>query len=504
MTKKVILNDNEVVFNEDVSAAQDWRSQDLNSSLEAIFQGTYKSGPSTPLAVVAGAVLSGLLLDTSTLNLTVTVSGGLAVFGFGGGDVSMVNRFRLASSDSTSLVLPVAHVTLHRWDVIEVSAEEITTTETRQVLTSLGPVRRLVNTVVPKFVSSNLKLRVRSGTPDVLDAARLPALQPDQAWLPVAAIRVAPGALTTSGLQILDLRKQFSFCSPPTPTNLNRDGFRSPVAMSSNGQMISAAPNWVHMGQYFSPLGTSVKQNALNRPQINVNVDKPSSLSLQFNRWYYIYAYRPHINCGYSSMVLSSVPPDATDAYTRGRPSGSFELPVPWPATEPSAVAMYMGAVRLYTTGGVFYPLPFRKAGGYTALAYNAEAGYDGANTQGKIHSGTATIISPGATQTRTVNPDGDGLEAVPPHSRLVRVSLILENSDASATPLNYSLRTNTIPHPFILYRVLDVDPDHMADFEVDVPLDSNMSFSLICTGDTPGDEGIWRGFVRGFFEEMP
>jgi len=504
MVKKIILNDNEVVFNEDVSDAQDWRSQDLNSALEAMFNGSFRGGPSSVGTVFAGSILSGLLIGTSLTNLNITVSSGLGIFAFGGGDTSRNNRYRLASVDGdTTLTLPVAHTTLHRWDLIEVSAEEVTATETRQVLTNIGPTRTLVPTVVPKTVSSNLKLRIRSGVPDSLANARLPTLQPDQAWLPVAAIRVTPSAVISAGFQVLDLRKMFEFCSPPRPTNTNKDGFRSAVSMSSNGQMVTATANWVHMGQYCSPLGTTPQQASLGRPQINVNVDKPASLVLQVNRWYYIYAYRPNLNCGFSAMVLTSVPPDATDNHTRGKPSAALDLPVPWPVSDPNAVAMYMGAVRLYDNGGTFFPLPFRKAGGYTALAYTSEAGYAGAATQGKIHPAGGALIAPSTTQTDTINPDGDGFEAVPPHSRLVKVNFQFENISTSVSSLGFAVRANLTP-PFVLYGVTEIDPDHMVTTGLDVPVDSTFSISIICSGSTPTDVGAWRGWVQGYYEEMP
>lgn len=505
MSKKIILNDNEVVFNEDVSAAQDWRSRDLNRALEGMFGATFLAGSVTAGSITAGAILTGLSVNGSTTNLSVSVAPGLGVFSFGG-DTTLNNRYRLASAEtSVSLPLPFPHATLYRWDLIEVSAEEVTATETRQVLTTIGPTRALVPTVVPKTVSSNLKFRVRAGTADTLAAARLPALQPDAAWLPLAGILVSPGDLTANGNRILDLRKMFSYCSPGRSFVQNdiRDGFEKDVSMSSNGVMINAAQNWVHMGNYRSPLGAAPYQSAANRPQIDPNTDKPSSLVLQVDRWYYVYAYRPTLNCGHTSMVLTGVAPVATDTDERGRPSTSFDLPVPWPAADASAPAMYMGAVRLYDNGGTFYPLPFRKSGGYTALAYQSEAGYSGASSEGKLHGGGGDLIAPGDVIATTVNPDGDSLEAVPPHSRLVRLSFQFENAVTSASSLSFSVRADMTP-AFIVYRVADVDPDHMVTAEVDVPVDGGFSVSFLCTGSTPTDIGAFRGWVQGFYEEMP
>jgi hypothetical protein len=505
MSKKIILNDNEVVFNEDVSSAQDWRSRDLNRALEAMFNATFLAGSATPGTITAGAIVSGLIVNGSTTNLSVNITPGLGLFSFGG-DTTQNNRYRLASSETTvNLPLPFPSPTLYRWDVIEVSAEEITETETRQVLTSIGPTRTLVPTVVPKIVSSNLKFRVRAGSADTLANARLPALQPDPAWLPIAGILVSPADLVASDNKLLDLRKMFSYCSPARSFVQNdiRDGFDKQVSMSSDGAMVSAAQNWVHMGNYRSPIGATPQQSTINRPQLNPNVDKPASLALAVNQWYYIYAYRPTLNCGYTAMVLTNVAPISNDTDDRGKPSGTFDLPVPWPTTDASAPAMYMGAIRLYDNGGTFYPLPFRKSGGYTAISYNAEAGYSGADTQGKIHNAGGSLIGPGITATETINPDGDGLEAVPPHSRLVRLTLQFENVSTSATSLSFNVRSDMSP-AFIVYRVADIDPDHMVTAELDVPVSSNFSVSFICSGSTPTDVGAFRGWVEGFYEEMP
>ncbi len=504
MSKKIILNDNEVVFNEDVSAAQDWRSQDLNRALEAMFGATFLAGSGVAGQITAGAILTGLLVNGSATNLSLDITPGMGIFSFGG-DLTFNNRYRLASlTSSTNVTLPLPHSSLYRWDLLEVSAEEITATETRQVLTAIGPTRALVPTVVPKTVSSNLKFRIRSGTPAALDSARLPALQPDPAWLPVCGILITPGDLTASGNKILDLRKLFSYCSPGRSfiQNDNQDGFDKPIAMSSNGATISVAQNWVRMGGYHSPIGATTQQSTINRPQINPNTDKPASLTLQVNRWYYIYAYRPTRNCGHTSMVLTNVAPISDDSDDRGRPSSSFDLPVPWPTTDASAPALYMGAVRLYDNSGTMTPLPFRKSGGYTALAFESSAGLSGASTQGKIHNAGGSLITPGTDITRTINPDGDSLEAVPPHCRLVRLSLQFENVSTSAGPMNFTFRSD-MSVPFNVYRVSEVDPDHMVTAEVDVPVDSSFSVTFICTG-TGGDTGAVRGWVQGFYEEMP
>jgi len=504
MVKKIVLNDNEVVWNEDVSAAQDWRSQDLNSALEARFQASFRSGSATPGIVTSGAILSGLTVTGSTTNLSVTVSGGLAIFGFGGGDVSYDNRFRLASLDADTVVsLLASSPTLHRWDIIEVSAEEVTSTETRSVLTSIGPTRRLIDTTVNKVISSNLRVRVRSGVAAALTAARLPALQPNPAWLPIAAVRIAPGVLIAStGTQIIDLRKFLDYCSPARNSPSIRDGFQSSLTLSSSDRYVYASHAWVNVGGYCGPLNTTPFQNTVNRPILDVNTDKPASLALSANQWYYLYAYRPTLNCGYTSLVLTAVPPDSSISNNQGRPSAPFELPVPWPATDASAPSLYLGAVRLYTTAGVFYPLPFRKMGNYTALAYRSSGAFTGATTQGQIHSGGGSFVTPGTPVTRTINPDGDGFNVVPPHTKLVRVSWQLENVAISVDPMQFDIVTD-LPHPFYLYRTQNLDPDVRAYVELDVPTDDNFSYTVIATG-TVTDQGVFRGWVQGFYEDMP
>jgi hypothetical protein len=152
MSKKIILNDKEVVFNEDVSAAQDWRSRDLNRLLEAMRYGTFENGPVISGSVVGSCAISGLELVRSGTNLDVIIGPGCGLFGFGGTDSDFENNYQISSlEDPVTLSLPVSVAGQYRYDLIEMSAEQVTTTEIRQVLRPLGPTQVLQNTVVPKI-----------------------------------------------------------------------------------------------------------------------------------------------------------------------------------------------------------------------------------------------------------------------------------------------------------------------------------------------------------------
>lgn len=507
--KRVKLYDREVATNEDAQLGLDLRSLDLNASLEAAFLGSFGGGPTASSSVRAGAILSGLMVTGSTTGLSVNVSSGLAVFGFGTTD-SAQNRYRLGSLDaSSSLSLPVSDPAFYRWDLIEVSAEEVVTTEVRQVL-SVGPRRGLVNTPLEKFVTTGLRVRVRPGKPESLADARLPALQPDAAWLPIAAVRVTPGALTLSGALIFDLRKLLHYCSPTRRVLASGGirfegglgGFDSPVSVSSSERYVNVAPVWARLGNYCSPLGPTPGSLITEAPRLDVNSDKPVGLSLAEDTWYYVYAYRPHVSCGFSALVLSSVPPLVTNSYDRGIPSSSLELPTPWALSDVTLAAQYVGAVRLYNNSGTYYPLPFVKVGGFTSLTYESAGLFVGANTQGKIHAGARNLVGPGSPITRNITPDGDGLPSVPPHAKRVRLSFHLENLITSSNPLDFLITSSSTP-PFVVYRAYGISPGYSVSPEVDCPTESSFALSIAVAGSVPDQAGV-RGWVRGFYEDLP
>ena len=208
MTKKYILNDNEVATNEDVQSNDEWNSQTLYRIVEAIQSGTFTSSSGSP--VVPGSILAGFDLVPSTTNLSYTVRPGSGFFSFPTVDPLVNGTTQMASLESDYVLsLPVASVAEYRWDLVEVSATKTVSSSLRGVVG--GGSSAPVPTLVPKLEENQLSFRVRSGPPNASRSlARIPDLDLSNEWIPLAAIEVSPSALTANTLQVLDLRKKFS------------------------------------------------------------------------------------------------------------------------------------------------------------------------------------------------------------------------------------------------------------------------------------------------------
>lgn len=513
MSKKIILNDNEVVFNEDVEQGIDWKGRDLARLLEGLLQATFgqlRDGtPTDPGAgsVAGGAILSGLEMTWTTSNLDVTITPGTAIFSMGGSDTTVDGAFQLASSETdTVLSLPVASPTNYRWDLIEVSASQVTVSETRDVLSS-GPLRTLSPTAVDKTRENQLQFRVRSGTPAALAAdALLPALQPDPAWLPLFAVRVEPAMIRLLGIGVqnahsFDLRKMFSRVRSDVDF---AHGFQYPVTLSISSGFISSHRNWVQMGNYNSPMGvgfyinTTIGATGRNpfptRPLANVNLDKAVGLSLSVDTWYYAYAFRPHENSGYTSMFVSDVGPNTATGSPTGRMAATpIILPAPFPA-ESTAPTQYLGAFRLAQSGSSFLPRGFRQNSGYVSHGSVSRSGLAGAVFSHEIINATFPV---GST-TVSLNAIGDGILTVPPHCRMARIHFEWNGGGAPSGVTiysyeDYALFTFSLAASEKLYVTLDVPLDFSSsgvkDFDVEV---------------TGGPTASSRAYVLGYYEEMP
>lgn len=512
MSKKIILNDNEVVFNEDVERGIDWRGRDLSRLLEGILQATFgqlRGGTSTDPgagAVAGGAIISGLEMTWTNSNLDVTITPGSALFAIGGSDPAVDGVFQIATSEAdTVLSLPVADAAKYRWDLIEVSASQVIVAETREVLSG-GPLRTLSSTPVDKVRENQLQLRVRSGTPATLAAdAMLPELQSEFAWLPLFAVRVEPGMLRLLGVgdpnaHSFDLRKMFS------RVRFDPDfghGFQYSVSLASQGSFVTSHRNWVQMGNYNSPMGvgfyinistgTSGRNPFPTRPLVNVNLDKARGLSLSVDTWYYIYAFRPHESAGYTSMFLSDIGPNHATGAPTGRLLGTPELPAPF-ISEVTAPTQFMGAVRLAQSGASFLPRGFRQNGGYVSMQTVSLSGLAGALTFPRIADAsfpvTTTTVSFGEL-------GGAGSTSVPPHCRMARVHLQFEGPGSSTGVTVFSYED------FALYSItLDTDEKHQVI--LDIPLDLGGPAAQDFQIQVSGAPVTVRAYVLGYYEEMP
>lgn len=490
MSKKIILNDKEVVFNEDVSAAQDWRSRDFNRLLEAMRYGTFENGPLISGQVVGACVVSGLELIRSGTNLDVLISGGTGLFGFGGTDSNFENNYQLSSSENTvTLSLPVAVVGQYRYDLIEVSAEQITTTEVRKVLRPLGPTQVLQDTVVPKIKENRLKFRVRSGTPNPTTSVLMPALQPDPAWLPLYAIRVDPGALHANSLIFYDLRlwlRGFS-ATGNLSTTMDKWGSR-PELVRDSATTLSMSQNTLTTRGYTAPVGFATPNPA--RMNINVNVQRPAGVVYVVDQWYYLYAVRPNSSCGFVDLTLSPNPPPIGTGLPNGIRFG-LAMPAPWP-TDGTAVGHYLGAVRLYSTGGGNFAVKdFYQAGSYVAISGFQEGVIPpGANTTNQFVVNNTALGS----VTCSVNPGVDGPSVIPSHVRMIRALFTINGTvDADLFVVTKDGFVLAVTHAL---------PNSYAYLTVDIPLPADGSTQLKYTV-TAGLSCRVLATVLGYYEGL-
>jgi len=503
MSKKIILNDNEVVTNEDVEGTVGWRARDLHRVLESHLQGTFRSDPGVGM-VEGGAIISGLDMSFSASNLDVTISPGSALMAIGGVDSAGDNSFQTGTlEDSLSLSLPVANVTLYRWDLIECSVAQVVTQEFRQVL-SVGPPRLLSLVNVDKIKDNVLTFRVRSGIPDSEGAAVLPVIQPDAAWLPLYAIRIDPSRTTllsglTSNAQNYDLRKLLRRSRPDEDVG---HGFQYQVSLFSSGDQVYSHKNWVQMGNYCSPVSPRfyITSSAGGdgppppiRPRLVISGDIALGLPLSPDTWYYIYAYRPHINSGYTSMFLTTYPPEVGIDAPTGKLSGVLVLPLPWRSGESTVQTQYMGAIRLAVSPGPSYaPRAFRQVGGFVSHGTRSLTGVSGAATYSEIYSGT---LSMGSNTLDLVVP-GDGVLSVPQHCNMARVHL---DYSAGIDPSDLTI----FSYEDYSYFHVSLIAFQTGQIVLDIPVESSSSTKEFVALTTAGFVTL-RAYVVGYYEDTP
>lgn len=487
MSKKIILNDNEVVFNEDVAQAQDWRQRDFNRFLESQRSGLFGHGPII-VGTVASATMSGLEIVRSAGDLTVIITPGTAIFGFGGTDTTVNNRYQLSSAEEpVNLTLTVADPLLTRWDLIEVSAQKVVSSEIRRVL-SPGPTRRLVPVLLPKVEENRLVFRVRSGTGALLGTALIPPLRPDLAWLPLYAVQVLPLSLIASTAVTYDLRLWLSNFSVSGATSSFTDGWRSPPsAFLESPSVISVNANVVTMTGYSSPVASNqVGFNSLL--SLDINRRRPPGISAYVvDRWYYIYATRPHRNCGITTLSISESPP-----LPGSSPDGTrfgISLSAPWPS-DSSSRSRYLCAVRLYEIGGGNFGIrDFVRVGNYVPLtSYLYPSGPPGAAHPNVIVDSLTPSVILHSTRINL------GIALVPPHTKLVRTSWYVKATGGTAY---FAVLTST---NFVLNEFQIVFGDTMC-FTVDIPmpLDGSTEFKY----RVGVNQVSVKALVTGYYEDL-
>ena len=501
MSKKIVLNNNEVVTNEDVAEAQDLRARDLSRVLEGHLLSSLGSGPTTSLVIESGAVISGLSLTRSSSNMSVSISRGAALIGFGGASVENDNIYQLSSLEHPiSLgISPAPAVGQTRYDVIECSAVQITETAARQVLTSLGPTRRLVPTTVPKIVNNTLLIRVRSGVPASSSSATSPSLRPDPAWMPLYVVGVTGGALNTSSLAIYDVRRWVSRTNAHGLLSSVVDGFRSSPHMylaAGSSTVITVGANEVSIGGYTSLVGSSAFSSTLTAPlSIDVSARIPSGVTRAVDQWYYLYAVRPNSSCGHVVLTYTADPPPFGPNFPHGTRT-NLPLPAPWP-NDPTSVGHYVGAFRLYSSGGDFFVRDFLQVGNFVTVATIQ----DGINPPGANSSpafASIPSLPDASNQLVTINPGLSGDSVVPPHTRMVKTHWTFNNVTATGYIVSFITQSGFV----FASRSF---PSGRGYIELDVPLpaDSSMEMTVRVSTTPAGSTTSVDAFVLGYYEGL-
>lgn len=442
MSKKFILNDREVVFNEDVEQNDDWRSRDLFRWLEAVLRGSQASSPGVAGTVDGGAIIGGLDLTKNLANLSVEISPGAALMAFGGLDPAVTNGFQVCSSeDAVTLNLPVAPVGSYRWDLIEVTAAQNVTTEVREVL-SVGVTPTLSPTPVNKVQDNALSFRIRSGpTSSTREAAMMPDLDLDDSWLPTHAILVEPSALAAGPLTVVNLKKMLSRAQPESWVV---NGFDYSPHMYSEGfpiKTLRGTRSWVTLGGYRAPLQPPIEADFFQKLTVDPNRDVAAGLSFTFGQFYYVYAYRPSSRSGFTSVFISDIPPVSVSTGTPGSPSAPLTLPRPFPGTLSGAYAHYVCAVKVYQVGSDYRIRPFRQHSGYAATTgFNLVGGFAGLGNATSLFINTYPPSPTPAFTTGVTIQDFIGLvgeRIVPEHVRTVRADFSFANTGANNATVN-------------------------------------------------------------------
>jgi len=515
MSNRIVLNSNEIATNEDVQSAQDWLSRDLSRVLEGLTFGSLDHKPSSGFE--GGAIVSGLEVSLSSSNLTAVISPGVAVFFDESVDTTKDSPYKIGTLTSPQTVTLKPASPVSRWDLIEISLGEVTTSELRRVKGPSG----FTDTSVPKVVTRSITARVRQG--DSLFKT-LPVITL-AGYLPLAGLKVSAGASTLSNSVPIDFRKMASNFSPSASYTepFGLDGFSRPVSFSvkEDNFTVSTSRNTAIIGQYRGPVSSSLSVSALGlatelTESPLVTLDDSSPDSFPASSWRYLYAYRPSFLCGYTSLCFSPVPPRVPGSSGFGpvdgiRPSSAFSPPAPFNPAELIGVgsALYMGAFLTYTdsVSSTTKILPSVKSGGFTRQTYLAEA----PSTPPSAASATGgEIIDPNSSIVSSILVNPRDLLVGAPHpmsATMVRVDVRLRSSSSFPVGTLHTFRFRLVYAGSSDESVLDIrrlDSGEVVSFMVDIPLPETSYKSLIVDTDSTAVSGnIITLRAVGFFEAV-
>jgi|10_taG_2_1085330.scaffolds.fasta_scaffold01307_3 hypothetical protein len=505
MSKKIILNDNEVVTNEDVTKASEWSNRDHLRVMDGVVSGDMDvTGPAAG-TFIAEAIASGLGIDFSSTNLDVTVQPGQALFRVGTFDADTESPLQLATLESPyTISLPVADGSGYRWSLIEVGVETLVGREDREVLTRVGPYRKtLVTTSVEKTRTRSLRFRVRSGAANsTYEDAALPSLQPDLSWLPLWAVLVAPSQTVISGANHMDMRKFAHRMVSGGNASFLRGWDSAPPSLykRSTSVMMTSAREVVVGGYRGTLVGLNARSFVPQAPSVgaNDNLARRSGLALNTNDWFYIYAYRPSSSCGFIGLMIDSTPPlHGNEGYEHGNFNsvfGSPGVPGPFPASG-TASYHFLGSVkfRLDATSGLFEYRDFHKAGNYVVLSgarsTNVPTGANYIAQSALTGSGTVTLNLSALT-------DVNGDQILPDHARMAKINFSFLATGAGSI----SIQTDDGSQLWATAYAGAGGSDSIT-LDVPLPFSGNMGFIVVKQG-TPSI--TYDIVVTGFYEDLP
>lgn len=432
MSKSIILSDREIATNEDVSNLQAWRRQDLDRYLEGKRFGTTGS---TVSSLTAAGVVSGLSLYTYGDEPKITVLPGQGFFGFPPGDLDPSypeNTYQVCSLDeSVSVSIKTPSSGMAQWYIVEATAVREVAQEVRNFVPTTGYGITLSPMTTDKVRTNKIQIAVRAGVVAAAADATIPSLNTSASWTPLYAIRVTDVA--SAYWEVYDLRLWTG--------NFRRERRRHLISSASTSSWVTEYPRVVRKSDSVLSVSrvavgiqnyeqeiddSAVWGGTTTNPfvDLDINAERPSSVTLEADRWFYLYAVRPNYNSGLTVLTYSNKSPIDTGGFS---PDG-LSLPPVWASAPSFVTGCYLGAFRVYELGGGSWGIKeFSQAGNYNTITGIADGAPSGADLNNQAHNASTPTI--GSWVDFGINDSGP---IIPAHSKMVKTRWLVNSSGAS------------------------------------------------------------------------
>lgn len=468
---KLIQNNDEVAWNEDINDVQDLITRDINQFLEgsAFYNtlGTLGSAIPIPLCLIGGFDITFTLGGS----LNCSISPGVALVDRQETDVWAPpshlagqykhNNCQTAYNTANYPLTIVANSdpTNDRIDVIGVKFRKVSTNETRPVQISIDNRRVIQNISVPKHVEYVVDtFTIDSGTLAAPESARMNNLDSDPTWLPLFAIRVVANTTGFATVpQVIDLRL---FYHPKSAAG-TMSGLVQPAHITtfvaSDGinlnEWIGVYKNGIYDNGFQFPVVGSSKYSYIENPisVFPISIKDPeykyllaNGITRAIDTYYYLYSFRPSARTGYSSLLITTVSPNNGSGFATNKacnPSSTVIPPPPYPLVAIQSTVHYLSSFKLFDNTedtparSEFQVRPFKRCGSYVEISgarviptyVTKGPGTHDDNIIAQISSSISgnVWILVGALTNPSHNGTTQGtVEVVPPHAAGIRVEL--------------------------------------------------------------------------------